>query len=422
MVERAERLQATATAGSHDGIAAGHVESGDQKAKPLGRHSWHITGEDQGPALLRVPEGGFDPAQRTTTGKVLVEDAQPKRGVILRAANNGDISGRGQSLCGDVFDESPAGEGQERLVPAHPAADAAGQDESRHPHDTMVAVRSVPLAGKKGSRFRRFPLWKNCGSRYNQKNIVPLICFLLPLAAAVSAEPSIRVTSTVRADTRTGRLVRKTVVAPAPVAPVAAAPMQVRPAVVPAQELAPKVVEPAPAKMLDNLDVNAVVEQTALAHAVDPLLVHSVIKAESNYNPAAISPKGAMGLMQLMPGTARRFGAYSSFDVRQNIEAGVKYLKHLQQKFQDDRLALAAYNAGEGAVLRYGNIPPYRETEQYVYQVGKNYGEALRRKSQAAPGSVSNHAAAGGASPAGEPLRQLEIARDAEGRIILRTR
>lgn len=258
---------------------------------------------------------------------------------------------------------------------------------------------------------------------------MPLICFLLPVAAAVSAEPSLRVTSTVRADARTGRLVRKTVVAPAPAPAAVAAPKQVLPAVVPAREVLPKAIEAEPAgaaapaaRILHNLDVNAVVEQAARAHAVDPLLVHSVIKAESNYNPAAISPKGAMGLMQLMPGTARRFGVYSTFDVRQNIEAGVKYLKHLQQKFQDDRLALAAYNAGEGAVLRYGNVPPYRETEQYVYKVGKNYGEALRRKSQAAPGPVSNHAATAGATPAAEPLRQLEIARDAEGRIILRTR
>ncbi len=176
--------------------------------------------------------------------------------------------------------------------------------------------------------------------------------------------------------------------------------------------------------MLHNVDVNKVVEQTSRANDVDPLLVHSVIRAESNYNPVAVSPKGAMGLMQLMPGTARRFGAFNTFDVRQNIEAGVKYLRYLQGMFQgDDRLALAAYNAGEGAVLRYGNVPPYRETENYVYKVGKNYGEALKRQRPAPPAAEPNTATGSGAdTPAAEPLRQLEIARDAEGRIVLRTR
>jgi soluble lytic murein transglycosylase-like protein len=172
--------------------------------------------------------------------------------------------------------------------------------------------------------------------------------------------------------------------------------------------------------MLHNVDVHAVVEQTARANDVDPLLVHSVIKAESNYNPIAVSPKGAMGLMQLMPGTARRFGAVNTFDVRQNIEAGVKYLRYLQGMFRNDRLALAAYNAGEGAVLRYGDIPPYRETENYVYKVGKSYGEALKQQRIAPPPPPPNDAVHTEAAP--EPLRQLEIARDAEGRIVLRTR
>jgi soluble lytic murein transglycosylase-like protein len=244
---------------------------------------------------------------------------------------------------------------------------------------------------------------------------VLLFCLLLPLTTALAADAGVRMTSTVRVDSRTGRLVRKTVVTPVAVASTAVSPRQIeaKPVDSPGAVLAPKVIH--------NVDVNEVVERTAKAHEVDPLLVHSVIKAESNYNPAAVSPKGAMGLMQLMPGTARRFGAENTFDVRQNIEAGVKYLKYLQDMFGKNQLALAAYNAGEGAVLRHGNIPPYRETENYVYRVGKFYGEAVRRQRQS-PSAASATNSAAAQIPVVEPLRRLEIARDAEGRIVLRTR
>ncbi len=222
-------------------------------------------------------------------------------------------------------------------------------------------------------------------------------------AIAVAADATPRVASTVRADARSGRLVRTTVVVSKPVTP----------AVVEGKLIAPKAVEnPAPAP-----DVNDLVERTAKANDVDPLLVHSVIKVESNYNPYAVSPKGALGLMQLIPSTARRFGVSNSFDAEENIAAGVRYLKYLQDTFKDDRLALAAYNAGEGAVMKYGTIPPYRETEQYVQKVGKYYGEARKKqpvKQAAAPQDQSK--------PQSEPLRPLEVATDAEGRIVLRTR
>ncbi len=186
--------------------------------------------------------------------------------------------------------------------------------------------------------------------------------------------------------------------------------------------VAPRFIQPrlihasSPAPAAPGGTVQEIVDQAAREHNVDPLLVHSVIRAESNYNPNAISPKGAEGLMQLIPATARRFGVVNSFDARENITAGVKYLKYLQDMFKDDRLALAAYNAGEGAVIKYGNIPPYRETEQYVYQVGKNYGEARRQQASVKVAKVES------AAPAAEPLRHLDVATDAEGRIILRTR
>ena len=173
------------------------------------------------------------------------------------------------------------------------------------------------------------------------------------------ASHTVRVRSVVRADTRTGRLVRTVVVTP-------------------------RVVARRPVSDSHNTSSAApvadLIESTAKKYDVDPLLVHSVIQTESAYDPYAVSHKGAQGLMQLMPGTARRFGVKNSFDTRENIEGGVRYLKYLDSLFPNDlRLTLAAYNAGEGAVWKYQNrIPPYRETEQYVYKVGMRYGKALR--------------------------------------------
>jgi len=98
--------------------------------------------------------------------------------------------------------------------------------------------------------------------------------------------------------------------------------------------------------------------------------VKAVIHAESDFVPYAVSPKGALGLMQLMPATARRHGVWRVFDPRENVEGGVRYLRFLLDRYAGNvRLALAAYNAGEGAVDRYGGIPPYRETQEYLERV-----------------------------------------------------
>jgi len=108
-----------------------------------------------------------------------------------------------------------------------------------------------------------------------------------------------------------------------------------------------------------------------------PALLHAVIKAESAYDPRALSRTGARGLMQLMPDTARRYGVYDSWDPRSNLTGGATYLRDLLIMFNNDlRLALAAYNAGENAVKRFGNkIPPYPETEAYVVRVLEIYSE-----------------------------------------------
>lgn len=117
------------------------------------------------------------------------------------------------------------------------------------------------------------------------------------------------------------------------------------------------------------------IEATASKYSLDPALLHAVIRAESAYNPGAVSNKGAAGLMQLMPGTADRYGVRDRFDPAENVEGGARYLSDLIEMFQSDiRLAVAAYNAGENTVKRFGNqIPPIPETQDYVVKVLNYY-------------------------------------------------
>ena len=118
----------------------------------------------------------------------------------------------------------------------------------------------------------------------------------------------------------------------------------------------------------------------ARRHGLDPALLRAVIQAESGWNPAARSPAGAMGLMQLMPATARELGVADPFDPVQNLEAGARYLRQQFDRFGDWRLALAAYNAGPGAVEAHGGLPPFPETQAYVARVLDLWaGEAARR-------------------------------------------
>ncbi len=112
----------------------------------------------------------------------------------------------------------------------------------------------------------------------------------------------------------------------------------------------------------------AIIASAAATHGVDARLIHAVIEAESNYQPRARSRKGAKGLMQLMPATARQYAVRDPYDPRANIEAGVRHLKDLLTRF-DVSLALAAYNAGEATIRRYGGVPPYPETRSYVARI-----------------------------------------------------
>jgi soluble lytic murein transglycosylase-like protein len=251
----------------------------------------------------------------------------------------------------------------------------------RNGHEMMVAIASGTLA-----------------DQFTNKRVY--ICFITALAMMLAASPlgaagnsaaadsSSQKTLVVRADRRTGKLVRS-IAAGSTVAKETAAP---------------------------SVNITEMVEKAAHDNNVDPLLVHSIIRVESNYNPDAVSPKGAQGLMQLMPPTARGLGVTDSFDPRQNIEAGVRYLKYLQDIYKDDRLALAAYNAGPGAVQKYKWIPPYPETQDYVNRVGQQYGAAKKAAAQ--------HLAEPVAPPVGvmeEQHPKLEPFVDAEGRLHLRT-
>jgi hypothetical protein len=124
-----------------------------------------------------------------------------------------------------------------------------------------------------------------------------------------------------------------------------------------------------------NSDVDSFIVDSGTRNSVDPLLLYSIMHQESTFKARAMSNKGARGLMQLMPGTAARFGVTSIWDPRQNIEGGTRYMRFLLDKFDGDvRLALAGYNAGEGAVIKYGyQIPPYSETQEYVRRISRRY-------------------------------------------------
>jgi len=138
----------------------------------------------------------------------------------------------------------------------------------------------------------------------------------------------------------------------------------------PAAAPAPPVEEEVESPPLPARPFAAIIDAVAVRHGVDPALVYAVIEVESAYRPAARSPKGAMGLMQLMPATAKRYAVADPFDPLANIEAGTRYLRLLLDRYDDDvDSALAAYNAGEGPVRKFGGVPPYPETLRYVAKI-----------------------------------------------------
>ena len=131
-------------------------------------------------------------------------------------------------------------------------------------------------------------------------------------------------------------------------------------------------------------------------YAVDPVLVHSIVRVESNFEPNAISPKGAKGLMQLMPETARSYEVRDAFDPRENIEGGVRFLSHLMRTYDRDlRLVLAAYNAGESMVNRYNGVPPFPETRDYIKKVMREHRRMRMELGGRLPDSEVEYSAGG---------------------------
>jgi soluble lytic murein transglycosylase-like protein len=127
-----------------------------------------------------------------------------------------------------------------------------------------------------------------------------------------------------------------------------------------------------------NAELDWIIFRAGAREGVDPRFIHAVIWQESRYKLDALSHAGAQGLMQLMPATAKRFGCLDPHDMEENVAAGTKYLAWLLKRFNGDvKLALAGYNAGEGAVDRYHGIPPYNETQNYVRKIAANYGKTF---------------------------------------------
>lgn len=139
--------------------------------------------------------------------------------------------------------------------------------------------------------------------------------------------------------------------------------------------------QPSNRSILQSTPYGALIEATAEANGVDPLLVRALIQVESNYKPRARSSRGAMGLMQIMPAVAREYNVRNAYDPQANIAAGVQKLKALIDKWGTE-LGLAAYNAGEAAVLRYGGVPPYHETRSYVARILSLIGQRAQPSAQ----------------------------------------
>lgn len=152
-----------------------------------------------------------------------------------------------------------------------------------------------------------------------------------------------------------------------------------------------EVFEPLPEPLGPTTPFHDIIRAAADRYGVDADLIHCVIAIESNFNPKAISPKNARGLMQLMPQTAAQFGVHNIFDPRENVEAGTRYLKDMLARYNNDlTLALAAYNAGPERVEQYGRrVPPYAETLKYVQRISRSYAKF---KSGAAPDKAQTSA------------------------------
>jgi hypothetical protein len=378
VVDGAQRLQLAGGGHGDQAVFARGFGGIEQGAQESGSEPGHVAGDEKVPIRGGDAQSRAQAAHGTHAFNDIPLDGEAQKLIAFGRADQGHVAGCLADASGDLLNQSDRTGGKQGLVAAHAGAAPARQHEPGSSHETMVA--SGPG-----------------GQGVAPVNKTVYICFILVLlmlatsplrAADADAGAVVSKTFVVRVDPRTHKLVRQEVVAHAPVAPAR---------------------------------ISELVDKTARAHDVDPLLVHSIIQVESNYNPNAVSPKGAEGLMQLMPPTARMLGVGNSFDPGENIEAGVRYLKQLQELYKDDRLALAAYNAGPGAVEKFKRtVPPYPETQKYVESVGKRYGDAKASEKKEAV----THTAPGpeiSAPPTEEQYSNLEQFVDENGRLHLRT-
>lgn len=384
--------------------------------KQAGGELRHIARHYQIPIRQGVGKRGFDASQGTRSGEPVGDNRISEAAVDFRLADNRDAARRILHREGGNFDQSQVTGTQESLVPPHPGTGAPREHKARCLHATDDIIRGYKFSSVK-SLFRRAGGSLSSPDKSLRLNLnskkMKSICFIILGWMMVSAATlpvfaqNGRVTVVVHADLHTGKLVSSVVVSPKVVGPA-----EPRTAL---QETAPV---PLSSNMIEMID------QIAKAHDVEPPLVHSVIRAESNYNVRAVSNKGALGLMQLIPSTARRFGVADAFDPKQNIEGGVRYLRFLLDYFKGDYpKVIAAYNAGENAVDRFRGIPPYEETRNYVYQVAKNLKAArlaAELKAKSAPTASPVPVLTASTTPE-ETYNPIRASVSEDGKVIYRT-
>ena len=375
VVDGAQWLKRAAGSRGRQGVGSAAAGVFQKPAQEAGADARHIAGENQIPIGGLRTQRGKDGTHRAGAGVQIGEYREAEMPVPGGIADQGGVAGGLRYLARNELRQRGATQRQQGLVAAHPRAATAHQNETGLPHREIIA--SAP-----GSAAQN-PLQKAGGLAYTgDRNIFWYICFFaaalfyaraLAAAPPPGSPPAGTVVSVVRADPRTGKLVRK-------VSVVGGGTPEMKPV------------------------FRDTVARIAGEQAVPEELLHSVIRVESGYNPYAVSAKGALGLMQLVPATAKRFGVEDAFDPAENVTGGARYLKYLLDLYGGNfELALAAYNAGEGAVARYGGVPPFAETRQYV----KDAGRALRLAKPAPAQADAPRPAAAEAAPRVRHIREI---------------